>query len=137
VIEQPAGRSDDDVDAAAEGVLLRSHADAAEDCRCRDRRMHRKVGEIAKDLGGEFAGRRQHERTRGAARLGHQAVEDREKKRRGLAAAGHRTGQQIAAFECRRNGVGLNRRRSGEPEVLRAADEIRVKFERGKRHVAL
>ena len=31
MIEQPARRADDDVDAAAERVLLRAHADAAED----------------------------------------------------------------------------------------------------------
>ena len=41
VIEQPAGRRDDDVDAAPERVLLRSHADAAEDRRAGDRRVDR------------------------------------------------------------------------------------------------
>ena len=35
VIEQPPRRADDDVDTAAEGVLLRSHADAAVDGRRR------------------------------------------------------------------------------------------------------
>ena len=33
VVEQTAGRRDEDVDAGAEGVLLRAHADAAEDRR--------------------------------------------------------------------------------------------------------
>ena len=44
VIEQPARRRDDDVDAAAERVLLRAHADAAEHRRAGDRRVH---GEVA------------------------------------------------------------------------------------------
>ena len=41
VIEQPAGRRDDHVDAAAERVLLRAHADAAEHRRAGDRRVDR------------------------------------------------------------------------------------------------
>ena len=40
VIEQPSGRADEDVDAAAERVFLRPHADAAEDRRRRERRVH-------------------------------------------------------------------------------------------------
>ena len=40
VIEQPARRRDDHVDAAAERVLLRAHADAAEHGRAGDRRVH-------------------------------------------------------------------------------------------------
>ena len=46
MIEQPARRADDDVDAAAERVFLRSHADAAEDRRRRERRVDGEVVEI-------------------------------------------------------------------------------------------
>ncbi len=46
VIEEAAGRGDDDVDAAAERVLLRPHADAAEDGGAAERRVH---GQVVRD----------------------------------------------------------------------------------------
>ena len=66
MIEQPAGRRDDDVDAAPEGVLLRPHADAAEHGRAGHRRVHREGVEIVQDLRRELARRREHQRARGA-----------------------------------------------------------------------
>ena len=51
--------------------------------------------------------------------LADQPVEDRQQERGGLAAAGHRAGEQVAALERRRNGVGLDRRRRGKPRSLR------------------
>ena len=63
-----------------------------------------------------------------------QLVQDRQQKRRRLAAAGHRAGEQIAPFERRRNGVRLDGRRPGEPEILEAAEQIRVKLETGEWH---
>ena len=97
MVEQAAGRADDDVDAAAEGVLLRPHADAAEDGRGGDRRVHGEVVQVLDDLRRQLARRRQHERARRAARLVDEPVQDRQQKRRGLAAAGHRAGEQVAA----------------------------------------
>ena len=40
VVEEPPGRCDDHVDAAPERVLLRPHADAAEDRRAGERRVY-------------------------------------------------------------------------------------------------
>ena len=82
---------DDDVDAAAEGVLLRSHADAAEDRGAGDRRVHRQIVEVGENLRRELACRRQHQRASYAAALGRSACAriGRQERRR-LAAAGHR-----------------------------------------------
>ena len=66
MIEQPAGRADDHVDAAAEGVLLRPHADAAEHRGAGDRRVHGEVVQILENLRGELARRREDQRARGA-----------------------------------------------------------------------
>jgi hypothetical protein len=110
MIQQPSRSRDNDVDAAAESVLLRSHADAAEHGRRGQRRMHREIVEIFDDLRRELAGRRQHECARRAARLADQAVENREQKGRGLAAAGHRAGEQVLPRHRERDGISLNGR---------------------------
>ena len=138
MIEQPARRGDDDVDAAAERVLLRAHAHAAEDRGAGDRRVHGEVVEVFENLRRQLARGREDQRARRArprARLLHQAVENRQQERGGLAAARHGAGQQVAAFERRRNGVGLNGRRPGEAEVFDAAKQIGVELELTKRHV--
>ena len=137
VIEQAAGRRDDDVDAAAEGVLLRPHADAAEDGGRGQRRVHREVVEVFDDLRRELARRRQHERARRAARLADQAVEDRQQKRRGLAAAGHGAGEQVLAGHRERNRVSLNRRRSRKTEIFEPLEQAGMESEFGKWHGSL
>ena len=128
------GRRDDDVDAAAEGVLLRAHADAAVDRGAGERRVHREVAQVLVDLRGELAGRGEDQGARRAALLAHQPVQDREQERRALAAAGHRAGEDVAALEGRRDGVVLDRRRAGEAQGLHALQQIGVKVERGKGH---
>ena len=94
-------------------MLLRPHADAAEDRRGGDRRVHREVVQVLENLRRQLARRRQHERARRAARLVDQPVQDRQQERRGLAAAGHRAGEHVAPRERRRNGVGLDRASGG------------------------
>ena len=59
VVEQAAGRGDEDVDAAAERLLLRRHADAAEDRGAGERRVPGEVGEVLVDLRRELARRRE------------------------------------------------------------------------------
>ena len=124
MIEQPSRRADDDVDAAAEGVLLRAHADSAIHGKAADGRVNRKVLEILDDLRRQLARRRNDERAgraRTAAWLLHQAVEYRQKKRRGLSAARLGACEEIAACERRWNGVGLNRCRFLKAEVFDTA----------------
>jgi hypothetical protein len=60
----------------------------------------------------QFPRRRQHERARGAARLTDEPVQDRQQKRRRLAAAGHGAGEQVLAGHGQRNRVSLNGRRA-------------------------
>ena len=137
VIQQPAGRRDDDVDAAPERVLLRSHPDAAEDRGAGDRRVDRERGEIFEDLRRKLPRRRQHERARRAPRLVDQTVENREQKRRRLAAAGLRGGNDVLAEHRRRDRFGLNRRGPDEAELFDALEERRMKPEMIEWHGAL
>ncbi len=126
VIEEAAGRGDDDVDAAAERVLLRPHADPAEDGGAAERRVHGQIVEIGEHLGGELTGRRQHQRPGRPARPIHQLVEDRQQERRGLAAAGGGAAQDVATLETGRDGVVLDGRGPGEPQLLDAQLEAGV-----------
>ena len=129
VIEQPARRRDQDVDAAAEGVLLRAEPDAAEHRGARDGRVRGELAQVLLDLRRELARGREHERARDAARLPHDAVHDRQKKGGRLAASRHRAREHIAAFECGRNGVVLNRRWACEAKLFHAAHESSVETE--------
>ena len=101
VIEQPAGRRDQDVDAAADGVLLRPHADTAEDRRGGDGRVHGEIVQILEDLGRQLARGREHERPRRAARLLDQLVQDGQQEGGGLAASGGGAGEHVPAGERR------------------------------------
>ena len=134
VVEQPARRRDDDVDAAPERVLLRPHADAAEDRRAGDRRVHREVVQVLEDLCRQLARGRQHQRAGRAARPVDQLVEDREQERRRLPAAGHGAGEHVAPLEGGRNGVFLDRGGAGKAEFLHALEEAGVKLEATERH---
>ena len=134
MIEETARGADDDVDPVPESMLLRSHADAAEDRRGAQRCVHREVVEIFENLRRELTCRREHERTRHAARAIQQLVEDGKEKRGGLAAARHRAGEEIAALERRRDRVGLNGRRPREPEIFEATEQTGMQFEMAERH---
>ena len=116
VVEQAPRRGDEDVDAAAQLVDLRLHADAAE---------HHHAGELGVlavgahaflDLRGELARRRQDQgadRQLAARvahrRLGHQAMQQRQDEAGGLAGAGLGAAHDVAAGEDGGNGLGLDR----------------------------
>src|SRR6266851_6737627 len=135
MIEQPAGRADDDVDAAAEGVLLWAHPDATEDRRAVDRRVDGEVLQVLEDLRRELAGRRDDQGARRPAWLRNQLIEDWQQEGDGLAAPGHGAGEDVLALEGGRNRVRLNRGRPGKPEVLQTAQQIGMKLdELTKRH---
>ncbi len=134
MVQQAAGRRDDDVDAAAEGVLLRSHADAAEDGGGRDRRVHRQVVQVFDDLRRELARGREHQRAGGAAGAIDQGMEDRQEERHGLAAAGGRAREQVASVEGRGNGVRLDGGGAGETEFLDALEQGGMERETTERH---
>src|SRR6476620_9018963 len=97
MIEQPSRRRNDDVHAASEGVFLRSVADAAEHRGAGDRRMGREILEVLEYLGCQLARGRQDERPRLSSRTVQQALQNRQQKRGGLAAARLRGGDEVMA----------------------------------------
>ena len=129
VIEQAARRGNDHVDAGAEGVLLRPHADAAVDRGAAERRVHGQRVEVLENLRGQLARRGQHQRPGRAPRAFDQPVEDRQQERCGLAAAGLGAGQHVAARQAGRNGVSLDRGWTGKAELADAAQQVGVKLE--------
>ena len=134
VVEQPARRRHDHVDARAQRVLLRSHADAAEHRGARDGRVHRELREVRVDLRGQLARGCQDQRPRGAPGLRHEPMQDRQSEGRGLAAAGGGAGQDIVALQPGRDRLQLDRRGAGEAELAHAAHEQGVESEGGETH---
>ena len=116
-VEQAAGRGDQDVDAARQRLDLRVLADAAEDHRAPERQMAAVGREARLDLGGELAGRGQHQDAAAlgprAARLAGEALQDRQREGRGLAGAGLGAAEQIAAREQVRDRLQLDGGRGG------------------------
>ena len=92
VIEQSARCRYHDVDAAAKRLLLRAHLDAAEDRGGSNRRITRQVLEVGGYLRRELTSRCDDECTRGAPRLVHELVKNRQQESGGLAAPRLRTG---------------------------------------------
>ena len=69
--------------------------------------------EAVGDLAGQFARRREHQHAAGLALgaqpLGVQMIEDRQREGRGLAGAGLRDADDVAALGGERDGLGLDR----------------------------
>jgi hypothetical protein len=80
--------------------------------------------QVLPDLRRQLARRRQHQRTRRAARLSSEPLEDGQQEGGGLAAPRHRAGQHVAALEGGRDRVLLDRRGPGEAELPQAALEV-------------
>src|SRR5262249_4409513 len=127
----------DDIDAAPERVLLRSHPDAAVDRRCSDGRVDREVIQIADDLRRQLTRGRENECPRGAAWAADEPVENRKQIGCRLGAAWSRGREHIAAVEARWNGSELNRGGMAKPEVLQPLQQQRVELQRSKRHILL
>ena len=130
MVEQAAGRRDDHVHAAAKGVLLRTHADAAVHRGAGDRRVDGERVQVLEDLRGQLARGRQDQRARRPPRPIDQPVKDRQQKRGGLAAAGLRARQDVASGERRRNRVRLNGRGSNESELANSLEQVGMELER-------
>ena len=117
VVEQAAGRGDDDLGAAAQGADLAVHAHAAEDGHRADGPVGAVGADALLDLERELAGRDEDEGadalrgpgpTAGVKRLQHGQHEGR-----GLAGAGLGAGEQVAAGEDDGDGLRLDGRRLG------------------------
>ena len=114
VIEQPAGRRDDDVGALAQCVDLRPRADAAENQQRALLEVTTEIDEGLLHLRREFARRHEHEAARGAratrVRLDcREHLQQRQRERGRLAGARLGGGKQVATFEHRRDAAGLDR----------------------------
>ena len=112
VVDRAARCRDDHVDAAAQRLQLAPDRLAAVD-------RHDARGEVAAvlvdgfgHLDRELARGYEHEgRRRSPTRTGGQAFEERQRECRGLSRAGGSLAEQIVAFEQRRDGLALDRRR--------------------------
>jgi len=115
VVEQPAGRRDDDVHAARERGDLRTDIHSAEQHRVTERQMRAVRGDAVRDLRRELARRRQNQRAdaplAGRRRRARKPREDRQRERGRLAGAGLSACEEITAFEHVRNRGRLNGRR--------------------------
>ena len=114
-VEQAAGRGDQHVDAARQRADLPVDRHAADGEFDRQRADVAAIGaEAVGDLAGQFARRRQHQHAAGLALRAHalveQVVQDRQREGRGLAGAGLRDADDVAACKRDRNGLGLDRR---------------------------
>jgi hypothetical protein len=134
VVEEPARRRDDDVDASAERGLLRAHADTAIHRGAGEAREAGKIPAMLVDLRGQLPRGRDDERARDAARLAVDVLQDREQECRRLAAARHGAGEDVPAIHRRGDRVLLDRGRHRESHLVDAAQEVGVKVERGEGH---
>ena len=136
VVEQPAGRRDQHVDAARQRLDLRPMADAAEHHRDGHAEMPAVGAEAFGDLAGELAGRREHQHAAAFAQrrpaVGGQAMQDRQGECGGLAGAGLGDAQQVAAGQHARYGLRLDRRGRGVAFVLQRLEDRRGEAEFGK-----
>jgi hypothetical protein len=139
VVEQAAGRGDDDVHALAQRVDLRPRADAAEDQQGALAQVAAEVLERLAHLGSEFSGRHQHQQARGArtARvrllLG-EALQQWQREGRGLAGAGLGGREQVASVVHGRNGALLDGGRRDVAQFLDGAQQVGREAELIKRH---
>ena len=101
VILETAGGGDDDVKAVAQGVALRTVADAAEDGADAEVGEPGEVAHGGFDLHGEFAGGFKHEAAEASVRT--EFLQRGERERGGFAGPGLGGSNNVAAFESRRD----------------------------------
>src|SRR5579862_5532155 len=134
VVDQSAGSRDDHVDPLAKRMLLGTHAHTPENGGAAEGRMYREGFEVLHDLRRELARRSDHERPGRPTTLVEEPLQDGEEEGGRLAAPRHRACEDIAAFECDRDGLVLDGSRSREPELTDPTNEVRMEAEFGKRH---
>ncbi len=136
MIEQPARRRDDHVHAAAERMLLRAHADAAEDGRAGDRayapRGRSRSSRICAASSRVGVSTSARVVPRG---LIDQLVQDREAgRRRSCRCRSWRSARMSRPSRAGGMAVGLDRSGTGEAELLDPLEEAGVKLEAAERH---
>ena len=138
VVDQTTGRGHQHVHAAAQRVGLWPHADAAENDRARHARVSGVFAQVVMHLQGQLARGREDERARRARNRatgrGRQALDQRQRERGGLAGAGLRAGEQVAALQHERNGALLDRCGGGVAERIERTRDRGLEPKRNKRH---
>ena len=134
VVEQAAGRRDDDLRAGLDRVLLRAELDAAHHADRGEADVVAERQRLLVDLQRELARGRKDERAQLARDAAVHALQDGEQERGGLSGARGRAADQIAAGEHQRDRLGLNGRGRLKAHVAQRGaelgDEAKV-FERG------
>ena len=141
-VEQPARRGHHHLGAAAQRHHLRVDRDAAVDDQHLDRlgQLPRQRAQRFTDLGRQLARGHQHQRQRAArrgARAALDVLQQRQSKGRGLARAGLRRGQHVAASQQRRDRRGLDRRGLGVAQRGGGAQQRGREAEGVERHQRL
>ena len=131
VVEQPARRRDEELDAGPELLELRLDRHAAVDAGDPERDVLAVALGHLLDLHAQLAGGREHERADGVAgrreaRIGVELepFEDRQHECRGLAGAGLGGREEIAPFEDEGDRLGLDRRRGGVALLRDGSQEV-------------
>jgi hypothetical protein len=113
-IEQAAGSGHQDFGPAPDAIHLRLLPDPAEHHHVAQGKIAAVGGETFADLGGQLARGREHQGAWSAQAFApgraSQAIQDGDGEGRGLAGAGLRAAEQIAAGKQKRNGLRLDRR---------------------------
>ena len=134
VVEQPARRRHDEIDAAAQALDLRVDAHPAEDHGAAHAQMPTVGLDRFDHLGGQFARRHQHQRSRRPRRTARKTVQDGQYEGRRLAGAGLGGGEHVATLEHQRDGLRLDRRGFGVAGVSQGAQQLGRKAEVLKTH---
>ena len=129
VIEKSSWCRYDYVEAAAKRVLLRSHANSADDDGGGYRRVSSDRFELFHDLRRQLTCRCEDERARGAARTLDQLVEDREKKSSSLAAASRCACEDIPSGDCGRYCVSLDGSGTNKSKLFQSPEEAWIEIQ--------
>ena len=134
MVDRATRRRDHDIDPAAEAAQLLPDRLAAVDGH--DPGAERLAIDVEGlgDLHGELAGRDDDEGAGavGSGRADRDALEDRQREGRGLAGAGRRLGEDVAAAEQQRDGLALDRRRLLVAQVGDRGEQALVEVEAGE-----
>ncbi len=128
MVEETAGRPDDDGRAALERALLRRVADAAVDRDLARMAVLAETAELARHLDRELAGG-DHDERLGLAQLGIDSLEDRDAESGRLAGPGLGLGKEITPALEDRDGLRLDGRRRHVAEIGDGAEDVRVELE--------
>ncbi len=136
VVEQPAGRRDQQVQPAAQAAGLRLHADAPEDDGAAQAQVRPVLLGHLSYLRRQLSGRGDDERARAPCRRpAGEPVQDREEKGGGLAGAGLGAGDEVPPLQRHGDAAFLYRGGGGVAGAANGANEFRAQAQFGELHL--